>query len=152
MKIKLEIITSTGGHLFQIYQLNKIFNKYNHFWITFKEKDVAYYLKNEKIYFAYYPESRNILNMIKNFFLAIKIFKKEKPTHLISSGAGVAIPFFIVGKLFFSARLVYIEPIDFVSYPSLTGKILYNFVDLFLVQQKIQKKWFKKAKFWGKLI
>ena len=35
--------------------------------IKYKMQD---YLKNEKKYYANYPESRNILNAIKNFFLA----------------------------------------------------------------------------------
>lgn len=150
--IKLGIITSKGGHLLQILQLRKLFIKYNRFWITFKGIDVDYYLKEEKVYYACYPESRNWLNAIRNLFLAIKIFYNEKPTHLISSGAGIAVPFFIIGKLFFNTKLIFIEPYDFIAYPSLTGKILYNFIDLFLVQHKIQKKWFKKAKYWGSLL
>lgn len=150
--VKLGIISSKGGHLLQILQLKKLFLKYNRFWITFKGVDVVYYLKKEKVYYAYYPESRNLFNAIRNLYLAIKIFYKERPTHLISSGAGIAVPFFIIGKLFFKTKLIFIEPYDFIAYPSLTGKILYNLVDLFLVQHKVQKKWFKKAKYWGSLL
>ena len=153
-KIKLGIITSKGGHLFQIYQLRNFFKKYERFWVTFEGKDTKYYLKKEKVYYAYSPESRNLINAVKNFFLAFKIFKKEQPTTLISCGAGIAVPFFIVGKLFFKTKLIFIEPYDFVAYPSLTGKLLYSIVivDLFLVQHKIQKKWFKKAKYWGSFL
>ncbi len=150
--MKLGIISSKGGHLFQLIQLKKFYQKYDHFWITFKGKDADYYLKNKKKYYAYYPESRNVLNLIKNFFLAIKILGFEKPNYLLSSGAGIAVPFFVVGKLFFNTTLIYIEPYDFVAYPSLTGRILYNFVDLFLVQHQQQLKWYPKAKFWGSLL
>lgn len=153
MRRKIGIISSKGGHLIQILQLKPIFKKSERFWITFKGVDTEYFLKREKVYYAFYPESRNVLNFIKNLFLAFFIFIKEKPNYLISCGAGIAVPFFIVGKIFFKAKLIYIEPYDFVAYPSLTGKILYKLkiVDLFLVQHKIQKKWFKKAKFWGSL-
>jgi len=150
-KVKLGIITSKGGHLLQLIQINSLFKKYNRFWVSFSGKDTKYYLKKEITYYAYYPESRNVLNAIKNSLLSIKIFLKEKPSHLISSGAGLAVPFFIIGKIL-KARLIFIEPFDFVSYPSLTGKILYNIVDLFIVQHKVQKKWFKKAKYWGSLL
>lgn len=149
--IKLGIISSKGGHLFQLIQIKKLFGKYDRFWVTFRGQDVDYFLKNEKVYYGFYPESRNIINTIRNFVLAIKILNREKPNFLISCGAAIAVPFFILGKLFRS-KLIFIEPYDFVAYPSLTGKILYNFVDLFLVQHKLQKKWFPKAKYWGSLL
>lgn len=149
---KIGLITSKGGHLFQLIQLSKLFKKYDRFWVTFAGEDASYHLKNERKYYAFYPESRNIVNALRNFFLALKILKRERPSFLISCGAALAVPFFIVGKLFFKTKLVYVEPYDFVAYPSLTGKILYNFVDLFLVQHKQQKKWFPKAKYWGSLL
>ena len=149
---KIGIITSKGGHLYQLLRLDKLFKKYDTFWITFTGTDTSSYLKNERTYFAFYPESRNFINAIKNYFLSFKILKQEKPGYLISSGAAIAVPFFIVGKFFFRTKLIYIEPYDFVAYPSLTGKILYNFVDLFLVQHDRQKKWFPKAKYWGSLL
>ena len=34
----------------------------------------------------------------------------------------------------------------------MTGKILYKFCDLFLVQHKIQLKWYKNAQYWGSLL
>ena len=120
--------------------------------MTFKGEDTLHYLRKEHIYYAFYPESRNIVNAIKNFFLAFKILRQERPDFILSSGAAIAVPFFIVNKFFGGAKFVFIEPYDFIAYPSLTGKIMYNFVDLFLVQHKRQKKWFPKAKYWGSLL
>lgn len=148
---KLGIITSKGGHLIAIKQLNHIFSKYNHFWVTFRGQDSEEYLMDERVYYAFFPESRNIVNAIKNVFLAMKILTQERPDILISSGAGLAVPFFIIGKLF-KIKLVFIETYDYIKYPSLTGKILYNMVDLFLVQHTIQKKWYPKAQYWGSLL
>lgn len=151
-KIKIGLISSRGGHLFQLNQLGSLWKKYNSFWVVDRGLDTDYFLKNEKVYYGFFPESRNIANSIKNLFLAFKILKTEKPKILISSGAGITIPYFLIGKLFYKTRLVYIEPYDFVRYPSLTGKIIYNFVDLFLVQHHFQKKWYPKAKYWGDLL
>lgn len=148
---KIGIVTSKGGHLVAIKQLSQVLNKYDHFWVTFKGLDTEELLMNEKIYYAFFPETRNILNAIKNTLLAIKILIKEKPTILISSGAGLAVPFFIVGKLL-KTKLLFIETFDYIKYPSLSGKILYNFVDLFVIQHKIQKRWYPKAKYWGSLL
>lgn len=152
INVNLGIITSQGGHLLQIVQLHKFIRKYRHFWITFKGKDTQYYLKKEKKYYAFFPESRNFINLIKNLFLAASIFVKERPNILISTGAGITLPFFLVGKYIFRTKLIFIEPHDFIAYPTITGKILYYFCDLFLVQHEIQLKWFNKAKFWGSLL
>ena len=150
-KIKIGLIASRGGHLFQLNQLKPFWKKYNRFWVTDRGLDTDYFLKNEKRYFGFFPDSRNIINAVRNLFLAVRILRKEKPDILLSGGAGVAIPFFIIGKLFFKTKLIFIESFDFVSYPSLTGKIVYNFVDLFLIQHDFQKKWYPKAKYWGGL-
>jgi UDP-N-acetylglucosamine:LPS N-acetylglucosamine transferase len=151
-QIKIGLISSRGGHLYQTLRLRPFWKKYKRFWVTDQGQDTDYYLKNEKIYFGFFPDSRNIINAVKNIFLAIKILGREKPNVLISTGAGVALPFFIIGKFVFKSKLIFIEPYDFVKYPSLTGRIVYNFVDLFLIQHSIQKKWYPKAKNWGSLL
>lgn len=151
-QIKLGLITSKGGHLFQLDKLRSFWKKQKRFWVTDRGLDTDYFLKNEKVYYGFFPESRNIINNIKNLFLAFKILNTEKPEILISSGAGIAIPYFLIGKFFYKTKLIYIEPYDFIKYPSLTGKIIYNFVDLFLIQHDFQKKWYPKAKYWGELL
>jgi len=149
--MKVGIITSGGGHEFQISQLKWFFNKHKHFYVTCKshpnqnKKGINYYE-------AYFPDSRNIFNFFRNIIFALKVLYKEKPTLLISCGAGVAISFFIVGKYLFKTKLVYIEPYDFIKRPSLTGKLLYNITELFIVQHKLQKKWFPNAKYIGSLL
>lgn len=145
---KIGLISSRGGHLFQVNQLKSWWQQYPRFWVTSSGGDTDYFLKNETVYYGHFPEQKNILNAIKNTFLAIKIISQEKPKILFSDGAGIAPPFFIIGKLF-GCKLIYIEPYDFIKFPTLTGKILYHFVDLFLIQNPRQKKFFKKAKFWG---
>lgn len=146
--MRIGLITSAGGHLFQLYQLRKAWKDMPHFWVSFDKSDVRSLLKKEKIYFAHFPESRNLPNFIKNLFSAIKILKKERPQVLISTGAAIAIPFYLVGKIT-GLTLVYIEPADFIAQPSLTGRLAYPLVDLFLIQNKKQKRFFPEAKYWG---
>jgi beta-1,4-N-acetylglucosaminyltransferase len=150
-KIKIGIITSNGGHLFQLYQLKKWWSKYPHFWVTNKGKDTDFFLKKEKVFYGFFPEQRNLTNAIKNFFLAWKILIKEKPQILISCGAGIAPPFFLVGKIL-GCKLIYIESYDFIKYPTLSAKIISHFTNLMLVQHSCQKKFFKNAKYWGKTL
>ena len=51
------------------------------------------------MYGCHYPTNRNLKNLIRNTFLAIKVLRKERPDVIISSGAAVAVPFFYIGKL-----------------------------------------------------
>lgn len=114
------------------------------FWVTFDKEDANSLLENEKIYHCYYPTNRNIPNLIKNTFLAWKILHKERPDLIISAGAAVAVPFFLVGKLL-GAKCVFVEVFDRVNKPTMTGRLLNGITDLFVVQWPEQLKVYKHA-------
>lgn len=145
---KLGLISSSGGHLFQLYQLKPLWSQFTRFWITFEGSTAKSLLRGEKLYFGFYPESRNAFNAIRNTFLAVYILIREKPDVLVSFGAGIAPPFFYIGKIL-GMKLIFIEPYDFIKEPSLTARMVEPIADIFLVQQKRQLKFFKKAKYWG---
>jgi len=135
----------------QLYSLCKFWQLYPHFWITFNKKDTNYLLQNEKVYWAFHPTNRNFWNLIKNLYLAFKILLKEKPDVFISTGAGVAVPFSIVGKIL-GSDIIYIESLTRVNELSLSGKIIYFFADNFLVQWPQLEAKYKRAKYQGKLV
>ena len=87
--IKVCLVGSSGGHLTHLYMLKDFWKDKKRFWVTFDKKDAQSILKEEKKYYCYYPTNRNIINLIKNTFLAIKVLKKEKPDLIISSGAAI---------------------------------------------------------------
>lgn len=142
--IKVCLVCSSGGHLTHLYMLKDFWKNKNRFWVTFDKTDANSILKREKKYNCYYPTNRNIKNLIKNIFLAIKILHKEKPDLIISSGAAVAVPFFYIGKLY-GAKLVYIEVFDRINKSTMTGKIVYPITDKFIVQWEEMKKVYPKA-------
>lgn len=143
-KAKFLIVGSSGGHLTHMYMLKKMWSKHDRVWVTFNKEDANSILKDERKYWCYYPTNRNIPNLIRNTFLAFKILKKEKPDVIISSGAAVAIPFFILGHLF-GAKLVYVEVFDRIDKGTISGKICYKFADKFIVQWEEQLKVYPKA-------
>ena len=82
---KVLFISSTGGHLNELLQLKPIFNKYNYYIITEKDKSTVS-LKTEyknKISYLIYGTRKNkfiyffkfIFNSFKSLFLYIKIQK-----------------------------------------------------------------------------
>lgn len=141
--MKVCLVGSSGGHLTHLYLLRKFWEKEDRFWVTFQKEDAVSILKEEQMYPCYYPTNRNLKNLLKNTFLAIKILKKERPDLIISSGAAIAVPFFYIGKLF-GAKTVYIEVFDRIDKPTLTGKLVYPITDKFIVQWEEMKKFILK--------
>lgn len=145
---KIGLITSPGGHLQSLMVLKPWWKRYQRFWVTEKRPDTLFCLKSERLYFAYFPEHRHIFNFIRNFFLAFRILRREKPDFLFSCGAGVALPFFLAGKIL-GIRLIFMETWDFIFWPTATGRVLYRLVDKFLIQDRRQKKFYSKGEYWG---
>ncbi len=142
--MKVCLVGSSGGHLTHLYMLEPFWKDKDRFWVTFDKEDARSLLNNEKMYKCYYPTNRNVKNLIRNTLLAVKIFFKEKPDLIISSGAAVAVPFFYLGKLF-GAKTIYIEVFDRIDAPTLTGKLVYPVTDKFIVQWEEMKKVYPKA-------
>ena len=133
-----------------LYMLKPLWKDKNRFWVTFDKEDARSLLKDEKMYPCYFPTNRNIKNLIRNTFLAIRVLKKEKPDLIISSGAAVAVPFFYLGKMM-GAKLIYIEVFDRIDKPTMTGKMVYPIVDKFIVQWEEMKKVYPKAVNFGSI-
>ncbi len=148
--MKIGLIGSSGGHLTHLKMIEQIWKKEERFWVTFNKPDANALLNNEKVYYCYFPTNRNIKNLVKNTYLACKVLKKEKPDLLISSGAAVAVPFFYLAKLF-GTKLVYIEIFDRINKATLTGRMVYPIVDLFIVQWDEMLKVYPKAKMLGSI-
>ena len=143
-KCKICLVGSSGGHLTHLYMLKPIWEKTNRFWVTFNKEDANSLLEDEKVYHCFFPTNRNVWNLIRNTFLAIKVLHKEKPDLIISSGAAIAVPFFYLGKIK-GAKTVYIEVFDRIDKSTLTGKLVYPVTDKFIVQWDEMKKVYKKS-------
>ncbi|KHD44226.1 PssD/Cps14F family polysaccharide biosynthesis glycosyltransferase [Streptococcus hongkongensis] len=142
--MKICLVGSSGGHLTHLHLLKTIWKDEERFWVTFNKPDAISLLKDEKKYFCYFPTNRNIINLVKNSWLAIKILVKERPDLIISTGAAVAVPFFYVGKLT-GSKTIYIEVFDRYDKPTLTGRLVYPVADRFIVQWEDLKKVYPKA-------
>lgn len=141
-ELKVCLVGSSGGHLTHLYMLKPFWKDKERFWVTFDKEDANSLLEGENVYHCYFPTNRNIKNLIRNTFLAIKVLRKEKPDLIISSGAAVAVPFFYLGKLR-GAKTVYIEVFDRIDKPTLTGRLVKPVTDKFIVQWDEMKDVYK---------
>lgn len=148
---KIGLVCSSGGHLFQLYSLKKFWANADHFWVSFPTQDANYLLDKEKKYWANYPTNRNIKNLFKNIFLAYRILKEEKPDIVMSTGAGVGVPFIILAWIF-GIKTIYLESITRNEELSLSARLVYPFVTKLLVQWKDLEKKNTKAEFHGQVI
>lgn len=149
--MKLCLVCSSGGHFLQLYFLKELWGEYDRVWVSFPGNDTNFLLKGEKVYWAYLPTNRNVKNFIKNLFLAIEILRKERPNVIISTGAGVAVPFIYIGKML-GMKTVYVESLTRVRNISLSGKLVWHVVHTFLVQWPELARRHKKAIFKGQIV
>jgi UDP-N-acetylglucosamine:LPS N-acetylglucosamine transferase len=140
--MKVGIAASAGGHLTEVLQLKKAFRKYPHFFVTFKREDVDR-LSNEKVYYIKDPK-RNLFKLFYNLFRSLKIFLRERPNVIITTGAGVVVPICYVAKIF-KSKIIFIESMAAIYKPSLSGRFVYPISDLFVVQWKNLLKYYLKA-------
>lgn len=143
---KVCLIASSGGHFEQIKRLKKLEKNFKIFYVTERTpvaQNADYYLKqiNRK-------EKKWIIKFLSNFFVSLKIFLGEKPNIIISTGALATLPMLIIGKIF-GVKVIFIESFAKVTTPTLTGRLAYKFVDLFIIQWKELKKYYPNAIYGG---
>jgi UDP-N-acetylglucosamine:LPS N-acetylglucosamine transferase len=102
-------------------------------WVTLEAADTKFLLDPQEVDFAHGPTARNVPNFFRNLRLAWSIVRRYKPDVILSTGAALAVPFFIVGRLR-GVRLVYVESFTRVERPALTGRLVYPLTHAFFVQ------------------
>jgi beta-1,4-N-acetylglucosaminyltransferase len=120
-------------------------------WVTFRSPDAVSLLEGESVRFAFGPTNRHPVNLIRNLVLAVSIVAWERPRAVVSTGAGLGLPFLLVGRLF-GARTVFIESMARISDMSLTGRLVHPFVDDFFVQWPSLVRSYRRARYEGTLI
>jgi beta-1,4-N-acetylglucosaminyltransferase len=142
------LVASNGGHLLQLVQLRDVWPREERYWVTFEKPDAISLLAGEAVTFGHYPTNRNVPNLVRNGWLAFKMLWRLRPRAIVTTGAGVAVPFCWLGRLF-GARIIYIESFARVSEPSLTGRLVHPVAHHFFVQWPDLRKHFRKAVYRG---
>lgn len=135
MKEKICYVCSSGGHFDEMNHVRKEMEEIDSFLVTEKTQ-IPGLTQYDDVYCVSRLSRKDafwIFKMLKLFVQGVSIFLKEKPTHIISFGAMVTYPFCLVGKLM-GKKVIYVESVARVNSPSLTGKLVYPFADLFVVQ------------------
>lgn len=145
--IKICLISSHGGHLRELLAATENIKGQKYF-VTHKTTHTNEMLSDVKHYFVLDPY-RSFFKFALNFIQSLKHIFKEKPDVIISTGAGIAIPSVLFGKYLFKSQIVFIESAANVVNPSKTGKFLYKYADLFLIQWPTLLQHYPKAVYCG---
>ena len=155
---KVLFISSTGGHLSELMQLKSMFNKYDFHIITEKTKSNMY-LKDKypkRVNYLVYGTRSNMIvypfKLLYNCFKSLFLYFKIRPKVIITTGAHSAGPMCCIGKIF-GSKIIYIETFanskTKSETKSVTGRLVYKFADLFIVQWEDMLKLYPKATFGG---
>jgi beta-1,4-N-acetylglucosaminyltransferase len=119
----LLIVCSTGGHLLQMQELRQAWEPFERLWVTFDKSDSRSLLRGERVVHAFSPTNRNIPNLLRNLRLAWRLLRVERPSAILTTGAGVAVPFAWVGRLL-RIPTIYVESVTRIEGLSLSGRLI----------------------------
>jgi nitroreductase len=145
------LVCSAGGHLLQLHRLKPWWDHVERVWVTFDMRDSRSLLAGEQVEWAWHPTTRNVPNLIRNFGLAWRLLRKHKPDVVVSTGAGVAFPFFVAARVL-GIKTVYVEVYDRIDSPTLTGRLCHPFASRFLLQWETQKRFYSRGEVIGRLL
>jgi UDP-N-acetylglucosamine transferase subunit ALG13 len=146
------LVCSSGGHLTQLIALRPWWDARSRIWVTDDTPQSRSALAGEHIVWGHFPTTRNAINLVRNLLLALRMLlpRATRPAVIISTGAGLAVPFFVLGRML-GIRTVYIEVFDRVDSRTLTGRLCRPFSSLFLVQLPQQQALYRDSQVVGSL-
>jgi beta-1,4-N-acetylglucosaminyltransferase len=127
------LVCSPGGHLQQMLALEPAWREHRQTWVTLAGADVGHLLAGQDVVLGHGPTNRSLLKLLRNLAIAWRTIRSRDPEAIISTGAGLAVPFFLVGKLL-RRRLVYVESLTRSESLSLSGRMVKPLADSFFVQ------------------
>ena len=150
-KTKVCLISSCGGHFMELMQLLPLVKDKLYYIVT--EKNVASTGAVEKHphHYLVQQERKGISFIFKfgwNILLSFIYFIIERPTTIITTGAGASYPTCLFARIF-KRRIIYVESFAKLDSESVTGTMVYPFADYFFVQWPEMKKVYPKGIYSG---
>jgi UDP-N-acetylglucosamine transferase subunit ALG13 len=116
------LVASTGGHLAELHDLVPRLGVGERRWATFDTPQSRALLDGEDVVHVPPATSRDLVGAIKDLAVARKMFKGSRYDRVISTGASVAMSFFLPA-IAAGVECTYIESATRTQGPSLTGRL-----------------------------
>ncbi len=147
--MKICLVSSCGGHLTELRSLLPAFRGHDLFYVL-NDKAILPVDMLGRTYFI--AHSERDWKFFLNLWEAWCLLRRQRPQVILSTGAGPAVPFALVGRWAFGCRIIYIETIASVMRPSMTGRLMYRLAHDFLYQWEGLRRFFPKGRFVRTLI
>jgi UDP-N-acetylglucosamine:LPS N-acetylglucosamine transferase len=132
--LRLLLIASSGGHIFEMFCLRRFWGDKDRFWVSFPTADAKHLLAEEaEVHWAAHPTVRNVPNLLRNLVLAERLLRKNRPDMILTTGSGVAAPFLWIAWLR-GIPTVFVESVTRITEISLTARMVKPFASRMLVQ------------------
>jgi UDP-N-acetylglucosamine:LPS N-acetylglucosamine transferase len=149
--LRLLLVASSGGHLTTLYGLKPWWERHERRWVSFDKAHSRSLLAGERVAWAHHPTTRNIPNAARNLLLASRLLDSFRPDVVVTSGAGVGVPFIIAGRVR-GCTTVFVEAFERVESPSLSGRLCSPFVDLMAIQLEEQRRFYPRGRLIGPVL
>jgi hypothetical protein len=145
------LVASSGGHLSQLYELRHGWPPEDRLWVTFPTPDARELLAGERIVYAHHPTNRHIPNLARNAMLAARLVQRVQPSLMVTTGAGVALPFAYAARAF-GVPVIYVEGLGRVEDLSLSARMCAPVISRLFVQWPELAERHPKAEYAGTLL
>jgi beta-1,4-N-acetylglucosaminyltransferase len=145
------LVASSGGHLNQLHELRDGWRREDRVWVTFPTPDARARLAGERVIYAAHPTNRNVPNLVRNGVLAMRLVTRIAPSVVVTTGAGVSVPFAYAARLH-GVPVIYVEGLGRVHDLSLSARLAAPAVDRLFVQWPDQVRTHRKAEYAGELL
>lgn len=142
------IVCSAGGHLAEAMLSVKGLSC-TKYYVTYRLPHTDESLKGLEYYYVTNPH-KYLWKYPVNFCQSLFFYLKKRPKFILSTGSGMAIATCLIGKLF-GSKIIFIETGARIHTSSMTGRLIYLFADLFIIQWESQLKEYPKASYGGLL-
>ncbi len=130
-RLRICIVSSVGGHLTEVMHLAPILRDHE---VVLVLNDAAPLpdFPFARVYRIVHAERD--AKVLYNIFESAQILLHEDPDIVLSTGAGPAVPFALLARLFTRSRIIFIESAAAVSRATLTGRLMYPITHRFFYQ------------------
>ena len=126
-------VCSQGGHLQEMLALDPAFRDMRVTYVTLPGADVDYCFAGRDVIVAFGPTERSLKNLARNVPFALKTVRRVRPDVMVSTGSGIAFPFFLAARLT-GIHSIFIESLARRDTLSLTARLVYPLASEFYVQ------------------
>lgn len=150
-KTKVCLIASCGGHIMELLQLLPVVNDKDYYIVTERNASIEGIMVKHRHYYLNQQQRRGMsfaFIFAWNILMSFLYFIKERPTTVITTGAGASYPTCKIAKIF-GKKVIYVESFAKLTNKSVTGSLVYKFADEFFVQWPEMLNVYPKAKYMG---